>query len=172
MGIAKPKRLLHNGVARVKPTCHTIRRPKDMPKADWEEVLASMGPTMTVVPRLLVYVKTDNRDAKRRVGNMLHNTGCKVQEQHPFEGGYSEAMVITGSVDQLKLAIAHSCVIRWELCMNARVGYLAQGGGPEKICSSSKEPRKSTWHGRPEEEQASHELARQAAANTKRVMGS
>lgn len=159
MGIPRPKRLPHAGVARSKPTSASVRKPHWMSKVVWQEVLDMMGPCVTVVPRILVYVNTRDRDAKRLVRAMLHNTEVKVQEEHDIGGGFQTALVITGSVDQLHSAVMHTCVLRWELVMSARVGFIAQGGGPEKIKAGPAKDRKAKWRGDPADEQKSLQAA-------------
>jgi len=167
---SRPKRLPHNGVDRVKPTCHTVRKPIGVSAEQWAAELDAMGPCLTVVPRVIVWVDTNNHKARGLVKAMLHRTGVKVQEEHPTHGEYRTALVISGSVEQLHSAIAFSCVVSWELVMSARVGHQAQGGGPEKVRNSPSKPSQGGAKGSATENE-SRKLAVQDAAYTKSMLG-
>lgn len=131
----KPKRLPHGGIARVAATCATLRKPKWMSESDWMDELKERGPCSTITPRIMVYVDTKDRESRRALRAMVHNTEVRITEEHDIGNGFRTAIVITGSIAQLKLAIAHSCVKNWQLVMGSRVGFVAQGGGQPKIKS-------------------------------------
>lgn len=154
MGIQRPKRLPHGKVGRVKPTQHQLRKPRDWSDSEWSDYLKGFV-GLTEMPRILVWVRTHNAEARSLVRLMLRVTECKVREEmksqvspvvkfnenkladggRPTLEGDITVLTISGGVEQLKRAITFSCVIKWELVMSAKApgGYNELGRKPKHI---------------------------------------
>lgn len=65
--------------------------------------------------RILVRDRTANHSEKGLVRAMLHNTKVLVEETTSLQGGFTTWLRISGTIAQLEAAIAHSCVVEWQL---------------------------------------------------------
>ena len=116
------KRLPHGKVARVRATSFAERKPQWMSRETWEQEQLQEDAHATIVPRILIWIRIDCRDARRRVRGMLHSTGVKVREEHAI--GDKIGMVVTGSISQLQSCALSPCVLSWELCISSSGHFL------------------------------------------------